>query len=75
MVNSKSNVKNNNNRCHVFMLKENELELGRFVVEKRRNDVSERAIETHIRLIIELDETIDKPFRDATKEDINRFVT
>jgi hypothetical protein len=37
MVNFECYAKNNNNRGHVFMLESNELDLEKFVVEKRRN--------------------------------------
>jgi len=60
MVNCKCNVKNNPNRGHVFMLEGNGQDLGKFVAEKRRNDISERTIETYVRFVTELDETINK---------------
>jgi flagellar biosynthesis chaperone FliJ len=42
------------------MLESNEQDLGKFVAEKRRNDISERTIETYVRFVTELDETINK---------------
>ena len=56
------------------MLESNELDLGKFVAEKRRNAQSELTIEMYVRFMTELDETINKPFREATEEDINHFV-
>jgi hypothetical protein len=74
MVNCKCNVKNNTRRGYVFMLPGNERDLNKFVAEKRRNDISERTIETCVRFVTELDETINKEFREVTEDDINRFV-
>jgi site-specific recombinase XerD len=74
MVNSKCHLKNNNNRGHVFMLESNELDLAKLAAEKRRNAQSERTVEMYVRFMTELDETINKPFREATEEDIHHFV-
>jgi hypothetical protein len=51
MVNSKYNVKNNNNRGRVFISESNELDLEKFVAEKQRNVQSERTMEMHIRFV------------------------
>jgi len=56
------------------MLESNELDLAKLVAEKRRNAQSELTIEMYVRFMTELDETINRPFREATEEDINRFV-
>jgi hypothetical protein len=72
MVNSKCHLKNNNNRGHVFMLESNELDLAKLVGEKRRNAQSERTIEMYVRFMTELDETINRPCREATEEDISQ---
>jgi site-specific recombinase XerD len=56
------------------MLESNEQDLEKFVAEKRRNDVSERTIETYVRFVTELDEVTNKPFREVEEDDINAFV-
>jgi site-specific recombinase XerD len=56
------------------MLPVNEQDLEKFVAEKRRNEKSERTIETYVRFIAELDEMIYKPFRELSEDDINSFV-
>lgn len=56
------------------MVEGNELDLEKFVAEKRRNDISPRTIETYVRFVTELDEVINKQFRELVEDDINKFV-
>jgi len=56
------------------MLESNELDLGKSVAEKRRNAQSERTVEMYVRFMTELDETINRPLREAAEGGINHFV-
>jgi site-specific recombinase XerD len=56
------------------MLPSNEQDLGRFVAEKRRNELSEQTLRMYVGLISEFEEQFNKPFRDITEEDVNTFI-
>jgi site-specific recombinase XerD len=74
MENSKSYCGFNRKRGYLDMLESNYADVQKFVAEKRRNELSEHTLRMYIGLISEFEEQINKPFRDVTEEEVNRFI-
>ena len=71
---AKSNCGFNRKRGYLDMLESNYADVKKFVAEKRRNELSEHTLRMYIGLISEFEEQINKPFRDVTEEEVNRFI-
>ena len=56
------------------MLRENTEKLQQFFYEKKANGIKDRTLKTYMDVLPQLDAFLDKPFMDATKEDMIRFV-
>ena len=70
----KSNCGFNRKRGYMDMLESNYADVKKFVAEKRRNELSEQTLRMYVGLISEFEEQINKPFRDVTEDDVNRFI-
>jgi integrase/recombinase XerD len=55
------------------MLKENSVDLERFCLEGRANELAESTLKGYRYALRSLDESLDKPFKEASREDMMRF--